>query len=80
MRHREVAKQLAPAFSTRTIRALELLTQRHLNFFIARMQELESMHEVIELSEWTNWLAIDLSADVSWNEGMNRMRDGMLAK
>ncbi len=72
-RHREVAKKLSPALSSRNIRAMEPLINRYLDFFVSRMREVGGGPEGIELAQWTNWLAMDLAADMSWNERMGQM-------
>ena len=75
IRHREVAKRLSPAFSSRTIKALEPVAHEHMNYFVSKMQESGSGPTGIGLVEWTNWLAMDQAADMAWNEKLNQMRD-----
>ena len=72
-RHREVAKKLSPALSSRNIRAMEPVVNRYLDFFVSRMREVGGGPEGIELAQWSNWLAMDLAADMSWNERMGQM-------
>jgi hypothetical protein len=50
---------------------------KHMDYFIARMQEKGLASEGVPLVRWMHWLAFDLSADVGWNEQMHSMRDGM---
>lgn len=76
VRHREVAKKLAPAFSARIIRAMEPLVHQYINYFVERMIERGGFLGGVGLAERTTWLAMDLSADLSWNEKMYQMRDG----
>ncbi|KAI9154895.1 putative isotrichodermin c-15 hydroxylase protein [Paramyrothecium foliicola] len=75
VRHREVARQLSSAFSSRTIRAMEPLVQKHLGYFIERMKELGDTEQGVELGDWTNWLAMDISGDIAWSENFHQMRD-----
>jgi cytochrome P450 len=75
VRHRVVARKVAPAFSNRSIMAMEPLVHKHMNYFIERMKELGGNLEGVGLVDWTNWLAMDTSADLSWNEKMYEMRD-----
>ena len=42
VRHREVAKKLSPAFSSRLIKALEPVAHEYMDYFFARMIELGS--------------------------------------
>ncbi|RYP34523.1 hypothetical protein DL767_004235 [Monosporascus sp. MG133] len=74
-RHREVARKLSPAFSTRSIRTMEPLVHQYIDYFVEKMKELGTAPSGIELAKWTNWLAMDLSADLAWNEKMHQMRD-----
>jgi cytochrome P450 len=78
VRHRKVAKKLSPAFSSRSTRAMEPLIHKYMDYFVARMKELGSVPVGVGLVEWMNWLAMDLSADVSWSEKMHGMRDSEL--
>jgi hypothetical protein len=78
VKHREVAKKVTPAFSKRSIRAMEPLVHKSMDYFVARMKELGGVPGGVGLVDWTNWLAMDMSADLSWNEKMHQMRDGKL--
>ncbi|KAI1329906.1 cytochrome P450 [Xylariaceae sp. FL0255] len=63
VRHREVAKKLAPAFSTRNLKAKEVTIHKHIDLFNHRLEQ------------WTDWLGLDLSADMTYGDEMNEMRD-----
>lgn len=75
VRHREVAKKLSPAFSNRSIKALEPVAHEYMDYFVAKMKELGSGPTGVGLMEWTNWLAMDQAADMAWNEKLHQMRD-----
>ena len=75
VRHREVAKKLSPAFSHRSIKALEPVAHGYVDFFVARMKEFGAEPEGVGLVQWTNWLAMDQAADMAWNEKLHQMRD-----
>lgn len=75
VRHREVAKKLSPAFSSRSIKALEPIAHEYMDYFVAKMKELGSKPTGVGLVEWTNWLAMDQAADMAWNEKLYQMRD-----
>lgn len=79
VRHREVAKNLSPAFSNQSIEALEPIAHKHMNYFITKMKQLGSEPNGVELMEWTNWLAMDQAADMAWNEKLHQMRDRRLS-
>ncbi|KAK4184059.1 cytochrome P450 monooxygenase [Podospora australis] len=76
IKHREVAKKLAPAFTSRSARDMEPLIHRYMDYFIGMMKELGDSAEGVDLVDWTNWLGMDLSTDLSFSEKMNEMRDG----
>ena len=78
VRHREVAKKLSPAFSSRSIKSLEPVAHKNMDYFVAKMKELGSKPEGVGLREWTNWLAMDQAADMAWNEELCQMRDRRL--
>lgn len=80
VRHREVAKKLSPAFSNRSIKALEPLAHEYMDYFVAKMKELGSEPTGVGLVEWTNWLAMDQAADMAWNEKLHQMRDRRLSQ
>ena len=80
VKHREIAKKLAPAFSTRNFKAKETTVQKHINFFIERMKEVGAADNGAELQHWTDWLALDLSADMTFGREMGQMRDSGLTK
>ncbi|KAH8719535.1 cytochrome P450 [Phaeosphaeriaceae sp. PMI808] len=77
VKHRSVARQIAPAFSTRFLRTLEPIVHEHMDYFIARMKDIfvSGNTNGVPLVRWTNWLAMDMSADLAWNEKMHQMRD-----
>ena len=75
VKHRLVAKKVAPAFSNRSLRSMEPLIHTYMDFFILKMSEIGAASEGVGLVKWTTWLSMDLAADLSWNEKMNQMRD-----
>ncbi|KAI0903546.1 cytochrome P450 [Ustulina deusta] len=52
---------------------MEHLVHRYIDYFVVRMKELG--RDGVPLVKWTNWLAMDLSADLVWNAKMNQMQD-----
>lgn len=75
VKHREIAKKLAPAFSTRNLKAKETAVHKHVDIFVQRMKESGIGEKGAELQCWTDWLALDLSADMTYGLAMNQMRD-----
>lgn len=78
VRHREVAKKLSPAFSSRSIKALEPVAHEYMDYFVENMKESGSEPTGVGLMEWTNWLAMDDAADMALNEKLHQMRDRRL--
>lgn len=74
VRHRAVAKQLAPLFTARHIRSMEPVISKHIDYFIKRLREVGS--DGVDICEWSHWYNMDLAADISWNEETHQMRDG----
>ncbi|KAG8156893.1 hypothetical protein KVR01_013306 [Diaporthe batatas] len=68
VKHHQVARKLYPAFSPRSIRILEPLMHKHMDYFIQRMKEIGTREQGLNLVDWTHWLAWDTSQDISWNE------------
>ncbi|KAI0890577.1 cytochrome P450 [Annulohypoxylon maeteangense] len=75
VRHRKVSKQLSPAFSSRSITAKEPAMHKHIDLFIERMKTLGAAEDGVDLARWCNWLAMDISADITYNRQMNQIRD-----
>ena len=80
VKHREIARKLAPAFSTRNFKAKEATVHKYIDFFITRMKEVGAVKNGAELQRWTDWLALDLSADMTYGREMGQMRDSELIK
>lgn len=75
IKHREIAKKLAHAFSTRSFKAKETAVHKHMDLFVQRMKEVGDGEKGAELQRWTDWLALDLSADMTYGLAMNQMRN-----
>ena len=74
-RHRRVAKQLAPAFSSRSTRAKEPTLHKHVELFVERMRSIGSAPGGVDVAQWSMWVAMDISADMAYNREMNCLRD-----
>ncbi|KAI0203698.1 cytochrome P450 [Astrocystis sublimbata] len=76
VRHRRVAKQLAPAFSGRALQAKEPTLHKYVDLFVEAIES-KGRHGV-SLPTWINWICVDISADMAYNREMNalmNMRD-----
>ncbi|RYP81407.1 hypothetical protein DL769_001973 [Monosporascus sp. CRB-8-3] len=77
VRHRKVAKQMSPAFSSRSMKAKEPRLHKHIDFFVEKMKVVG--YNGVDISMWCNWLAMDISADMAYNHEMHQMRDSFNA-
>ncbi|KAI0410783.1 cytochrome P450 [Xylaria grammica] len=75
LRHRRVAKQMAPGFSGRALKAKEPTLHRYIDLFIEHMEILGNRPEGVNLPTWINWLCVDISADMAYNRQMNALKD-----
>ena len=75
VKHREIAKKLAPAFSTRNLKAKEVTILKHINLFVNKMKETGTGQHGAELQCWTDRLGLDLSADMVYGREMGQMQD-----
>ncbi|KAK3318700.1 cytochrome P450 [Apodospora peruviana] len=75
VRHRAIAKKLAPAFSTRNLKAKEAPIYKHIDLFVQRMREHGGEGKGAEMRRWCDWLGLDLSADLTYGVDMGQMRN-----
>ncbi|KAK9420082.1 putative benzoate 4-monooxygenase cytochrome p450 protein [Seiridium unicorne] len=72
VKHREIAKKLAPAFSTRNFKAKEASVSEHIDLFIRKMKSAQVAEQGAELQQCTDWLALDLPADMTYGLEMGQ--------
>ncbi len=75
VRHREVAKQLSPAFSGRALKVKEPALHKYVDLFVERMKTLGGGAQGVSLPTWINWISVDISADLAYNREMNALKD-----
>jgi hypothetical protein len=75
MRHRAIAKRLAPAFSKKKLIGKEATILKHIDLFIQSMKEIGAEKYGIELRCWTDRLGLDPSADMVYGREMSQVRD-----
>ncbi|KAI1147270.1 cytochrome P450 [Nemania diffusa] len=75
VRHRQVAKQISPAFSGRALRAKEPALHRYIDLFIQHMISDGQDDRGVSLPTWLNWLCVDISAEMAYNREMNAMQN-----
>ncbi|ETS83618.1 hypothetical protein PFICI_05494 [Pestalotiopsis fici W106-1] len=72
-RHYEIARRVAPAFSMRNFKAKEPIVHRHIDTFVQRMLEVGTQKRGAEMQQWSDWLALDLSMDMTYSVKMDQM-------
>jgi cytochrome P450 len=80
VQHRKVAKQISPAFSSRSITAKEHIVQEYIDYFVEQMKISGDSSTGIDFKDWTNWLAMDISADITYSRKLGQMRDSKSSK
>jgi hypothetical protein len=75
VKHREIAKKLAPAFSSKNLKAKESVILKHINLFVDRIRETGGGVKGAEMQCWTDRLGLDLSADMVYGREIGQMRD-----
>ena len=78
VRHRQVAKQLSPAFSGWALKAKEPTLHHYIDLFVQRMQAYGGSPDGVSLPSWTNWLCVDISTEMAYNRQMNALQDSRL--
>ncbi|KAF7535628.1 hypothetical protein G7054_g5244 [Neopestalotiopsis clavispora] len=73
-KHREIRKRLSPTFSVQSLNSKEPTLHRHIDYFVERMREIGAAQDGIELRQWTDWLALDISADMAYSREMKQMQ------
>lgn len=76
VRHRQLAKQLAPAFSNRSLKTMEPTIHEHVDLFVQKMRTKGSCAEGVSLVDWTNWLTMDIAADLAYCNKMRQLEEG----
>ncbi|KAI1341981.1 cytochrome P450 [Xylariaceae sp. FL0016] len=75
IRHRHIAKQVAPAFSQKAIRAMDPIIHHYVDIFVGKMKEIGNAPDGISLLSWTQWLAMDVAAEMAYSHRVNCMKD-----
>ncbi|KAI1123656.1 cytochrome P450 [Nemania abortiva] len=75
VRHRQIARQMAPAFSPKATRAKDPILHRYADLFVDKMKELGRQKNGVSLPTWVQWLAMDIAAEMAYHHPVNSMRD-----
>ncbi|KAI1765952.1 cytochrome P450 [Hypoxylon sp. FL1150] len=68
-------KKLAPTFSTRNFKAKEGVIQKHIDLFIKKMTDVGATEKGAKMRCWSDRLALDLSAAMTYGREMGQVRD-----
>lgn len=58
VKHRNVARRMAPAFSMKNFKAKEPTLQKYVDTFIEKMKELGNSERGAEMRCWADWLSM----------------------
>ncbi|KAI4869205.1 cytochrome P450 [Hypoxylon rubiginosum] len=75
LKHRQIAKQVAPAFSQKAIRASDPVIHHYVDLFVSRMKEIGNTQGGISLANWTQWLAMDIAAEMAYSHRVDCMKE-----
>lgn len=64
-----------PAFSGRALKAEEATLHKYVDLFVERMRTFGGGAEGTSLPKWTNWLSVNISADMAYNREMDSLAD-----
>jgi len=73
--HREIARKLRPAFSPRSLRALEQTLHTHVDELVDRIRTYGTTGRGINVTEWIDWFVWDVAADMAYGRKFNQVRD-----
>ncbi|XXG93812.1 hypothetical protein Hte_000061 [Hypoxylon texense] len=74
VRHRQIAKQVAPAFSKKAIRETDPIIHHYVDLFVDIMKDIGNGQGGISLSSWIQWLAMDIAADMAYSHRVDCMK------
>ncbi|KAI0391256.1 cytochrome P450 [Xylariaceae sp. FL0594] len=75
VKHRQIAKRLAPAFSPKATQAKDPILHRYADLFVDKMRLLGGSDEGVSIPTWVQWLSMDIAAEMAYHHQVNCMRD-----
>ncbi|CAG8978252.1 hypothetical protein HYALB_00009149 [Hymenoscyphus albidus] len=73
VKHRNMVKKISPAFNMKSVRAKDPTMHKHIDHFVQIVKEVGSSDGGVELREWTNWLALHISAELAFSRHMHQL-------
>ncbi|KAM5448232.1 hypothetical protein McanCB56680_001040 [Microsporum canis] len=77
--HREIARQLHPAFSARALRSQEPVVHRHVDDFIGQLKQHGTKGRGVDMKEWIDWVSFDIAGDMAYGREFRNTKDGKSA-
>ncbi|KAI1845474.1 hypothetical protein JX266_008332 [Neoarthrinium moseri] len=74
-KHRQMAKKLSPSFSVKSLKALEPIMHKHIDKFVQTIKTYGNTDGGIELKKWTDWVAMDMAADMASSRELKQVQD-----
>ncbi|KAI0108785.1 cytochrome P450 [Hypoxylon sp. NC0597] len=73
--HARIRKVLAPAFTTRALKAQETIIQQYVNLLVERLRD-HAIHEpIIDIAPWFNFTTFDIFGDLGYGEPFKCLED-----
>nr|AVY05535.1 cytochrome P450 monooxygenase [Nodulisporium sp.] len=73
--HARIRKILAPAFTTRALKAQETILQHYVNLLIERLRDHADRKAVIDIAPWFNFTTFDIFGDLGYGESFKCLED-----
>nr|XP_036577183.1 benzoate 4-monooxygenase cytochrome p450 [Colletotrichum truncatum]KAF6784095.1 benzoate 4-monooxygenase cytochrome p450 [Colletotrichum truncatum] len=75
-KHRNVAKQLTPAFSPRALHAQEVHVHRYVDLLIDQLDKHGGTSAAgVDMREWFDWLVLDIAGYMAWCYEFNNLKN-----
>ncbi|KAH7403136.1 cytochrome P450 monooxygenase-like protein [Cadophora sp. MPI-SDFR-AT-0126] len=75
VKHREIRKLLAPAFSSSALRAQTAFVLKYVDMWIEQIKKHGGADEGINIEEWYNWLTFDIIGDLAFGESFGAVEN-----
>lgn len=76
VKHKQMQKQLLPAFSSRSITAMEPVLHHHIDSFVRHMKTKGNAASGVSINNWTHWLGMDIAIDMTYGQQAGHMDKG----
>ncbi|KAJ4397736.1 hypothetical protein N0V93_001971 [Gnomoniopsis smithogilvyi] len=73
--HRDIARQLHPAFSSRSLKSQEPCLQELVDDFINHLEEAGTQGRGVDMTEWLDWLCFDIAGELAYGREFRHVKD-----